>query len=70
MKGYLWYHPKYFVQFLPILLVKRDEIFQIIGRHSGETVTLRKYVVDYEQMRKWIFEFLSKFQGRDIKIDT
>ena len=36
--------------------------------HIVETVTLRKYVANYEQMRKWTFKFLRNFQGRGIKI--
>ena len=28
-----------------------------------------KHVAEYEQMCKWMVEFLSKFQGRGIKID-
>ena len=38
-------------------------------RHSGETVTLIKYVTEYEQMWKRMGQFLSKFQGIGIKID-
>ena len=33
-------------------------------------LTLRKYVAKYEQMWKWMVEFLSKYQGRGIKIDN
>ena len=36
-------------------------------RHSDETVTLRKNVVEYEQMWKFMVEFL-KFQCRGLKI--
>ena len=32
-------------------------------------MTLSKYVAEYEQMWKWMGEFLSKFHGRGIKID-
>ena len=31
-------------------------------------MTLNKYIVEYEQMQKLTVEFLSKFQGRGIKI--
>ena len=46
----------------PVLNSEGDEIFWAYNRHSVETVTLRKYLAVYEHMRKWIFEFLSKFQ--------
>ena len=48
---------------------KRDEIFRTGDRHSVEPVNLSKYVAAYEQVWKWMVEFLSEFQGRDIKID-
>ena len=48
--------------------MKRNEILWNCDRHSVEPVTMRKYVAEYEQMWKWIVEFLSKFQGRGIKI--
>ena len=32
-------------------------------------MSLSKYVAEYEQMGKWIVEFLSKIQARGIKID-
>ena len=41
-------------------------------RHSVEPVILSKYVAEYDQMWKWMVEYLSKFQhfqGRGIKID-
>ena len=43
--------------------------YEISYRHRVEPVTLSKYVVEYDQMWKWMIEFLSKFQGRVIKID-
>ena len=45
--------------------MKQDEIF---SHHSVETVILNKHATEYEQMRKRIVEFLSKFQGRGIQI--
>ena len=30
----------------------------------NEIATLSKYIAEYEQMWKWMAEFLSKFQGR------
>ena len=35
-----------------------------------EPVALSKYAAEYEQMLKWMVEFLIKFQGRGIKIDS
>ena len=49
--------------------MKGDEIFRDCDRHIVETVTLSKYVKEYEQMRTRMDEFLSKFQGCGIKID-
>ena len=49
--------------------MKGDEIFRAFERLGVEPVTLSKYVAEYEQMWKWIVKFLSKFQGRSIKID-
>ena len=49
--------------------MKRAEILLNSHRYSVEPVTLSKYIAEYEQMWKWIVEFLSKFQGRGIKID-
>ena len=53
----------------PILLVKGDEIFRDYDRHTVETVILIKYVTEYEQMWKWMVEFLTRFQGRGVNID-
>ena len=66
---YLCNRAKSLLQFLPIQLVKRDEILWNCGRHSVEPVTLSKYVAEYKQMWKWMVKFLSKFQGRGIKIN-
>ena len=60
----------FLLQFLPIYLVKGDEILWNCDRHSVEPVTPIKYVEEHEQMWKWMIEFLSKFQGRGMKIDT
>ena len=58
-----------FTSFSPnLIIVKEDEIYLAFDHHSGKTVTLGKYVAEYEQMRKWMIEFLSKFQGRGFKI--
>ena len=49
--------------------MKRDEILCACGHHGIKTVTLSEYVDEFEEMCKWIIEFLSKFQGRGIKIN-
>ena len=36
------------------------------NRHSNETMTLRIHVSKYKSMRKWMFEFLRKFENRGI----
>ena len=54
--------------YFSLSLTKGDEIFCAWDRHSYETVNLSKYVAEYEQIHKWTVEFLSKFQGRGIKI--
>ena len=48
--------------------MKKDEIVRHCDRHSNEAVTLRKYVSQYKNMRKWVVEFLRKFENRGIKI--
>ena len=36
--------------------------------YSNETVTPRKHVTKYKNMRKWMVEFLRKFESNGIKI--
>ena len=48
--------------------MKGDDIVRHCDRHSNETVTLRKHVTKSKNMRKWMVEFLKKFENRDIKI--
>ena len=48
--------------------MKGDEIVRPCDRHSNETVTLRKHVMKYKNMRKLMLEFLRKFEDRGIKI--
>ena len=55
-------------KFIPIKLVKEDEIVQPSDRHSIETVTLRNHVTKYKKQRQWMVEFLRKFENRGIKI--
>ena len=45
-----------------------DEIVRPCDRHSNETVTLRKHVTKFINMRKWLQEFLKKIENRGIKI--
>ena len=48
--------------------MKGDEIVRLCDRHSNETVTTRKHVTKYKNLRKWTVEFLRKFENRGIKI--
>ena len=48
--------------------MKRDEIVRPSDWHNNETVTLRKHVSNYKNMRKWMAEFLRKFENRGIQI--
>lgn len=45
-----------------------DEIFRDCDLQSVKTVALSKCVEYYEYLRKWIVEYLSKFQIRGIQI--
>ena len=38
------------------------------NRHSNETVTLGKYGSKYKNMRKWMIEFVRKFENASIII--
>ena len=38
------------------------------NRHSNETVTVKKHVSKYKNLRKWKIEFLRKFEHRGSKI--
>ena len=44
-----------------------NEIVRPCDRHSNETVALRKHVTKYKNKRKYIVEFLRKFENRSIK---
>ena len=55
-------------QFIPIYLVNGAEIIWPCDRHSNETVVLRKHVTKYKHIRKWMDEFLRKFENSRIKI--
>ena len=50
------------------MLVMADEIVRPCDRHSNETMNLSQHVPKYKNMRKWIVEFLRKFENRGIKI--
>ena len=54
--------------FIPIKLVKGDEIVLACDRYNNETVTFMKHVTKYKNMRKWMVEFLRKSDSRDNKI--
>ena len=45
-----------------------DEIVRPCDRHSNETVTFRKHVTKNKNTRKWMIEFLRKFDNRGIII--
>ena len=47
--------------------MKGDEIVRPCDRQRIETVTLRKHVIRYKNMRKWMVEFLRKFENCAIK---
>ena len=47
--------------------MKGDEIVRPFDRHINETVTLRKHVTKYKNMRNWMVEFLRKFENRGVK---
>ena len=55
-------------QFIPISLVKGDEIVRPCDRHNNETVTFRKHVIKHKNMQKRMVEFLRKFENFGIKI--
>ena len=59
---------KDFVPLYPYLISEGDEIVRAYDRHWDETVTFTKHVTKCKYMRKWMVEFLSKSQSRDIKI--
>ena len=48
--------------------MKGEDIVRPCARHSNETMTLRKHVAKYKNMRKWAVEFLRKFEKRGIEI--
>ena len=48
--------------------MKGDEIILPFKRHSNETVSLMKHVIEYENMKKWMVELIRKFENRGSKI--
>ena len=58
------------IQYFGFSLVNGNNIFRTCDSRSVKTMTLSKYVAEYSQFRKWIAKFLSKVQGRSIKITT
>ena len=60
---------KVFTSISPYLI--SEERWNILWNyhHSIKPVTLSKYIAEYDQIWKWMVEFLSKFESYDIKID-
>ena len=50
--------------------MKEYEIVQACDRHSNETATLRKHVTKYEHVLRLAAEVFTKYESRDIKIDS
>ena len=48
--------------------MKGDEIVRPCDGHRNETVTLRKHVIKYKNIQKWMVEFLRKVENRGIEI--
>ena len=59
---------RYLFQFFHMYLVKGDEIVRPSAPHSDETVDRWKHVIKYKHTKKWMIEFLRKFESRFIKI--
>ena len=57
-----------FVLIYLYLISEGNEIVRACDRHSNKAVTLGKHVTKYEHMRKWIVEFLRKYESSDDKI--
>ena len=60
---------EFFTSIFLYLISEGRRNISTLWRHNVEPVTLSKYVVEYEQMSKFMVEFISKFHGSDIKID-
>ena len=61
-----------FISISPYLISEERWNLWNCDRHSVEPVTMNKYVAENEQNLMWKLrvEFLTKFQGRGIKIDS
>ena len=59
---------KIHVPVYPDIISERNEIVRPCDRQSNETVTLSKHITKYKHMRKWMVEYLRKFDNRGIKI--
>ena len=59
---------KIHVPIYPYLISEGDEIIRPCYRHRNETAILRKHVTKFKYIRKWMVEFLSKFENRGNKI--
>ena len=56
------------VPIYPYLISEKRRKVRPCDWHSNETATLRKHVTKYKHIRKWMVEFLKKFENRGIKI--
>ena len=53
------------IKFIATPGFKPAHVFRAYDRHRA--VTFRIIVAEYEHMRKWMVEFLNKFESRGIK---
>ena len=60
---------KFLIEISPYLISEVKRYISSLWPSSVEPETLSKYVPEYERTSKWMVEFISKFQGRDIKTD-
>ena len=61
-------YERYMFIFHNQIIVLGDEIVPHFDRNSNKMVTLRKHVSKNKNMRKWMVEYLRKFENRSIKI--
>ena len=68
--GYKLYQ-RYMFQFIPgpSHYSEGRQNFSNCDWRTNETVTLRKHVFKYKNMRQWMVDFIPKFENRGIKID-
>ena len=61
---------KYFASISPYLISEERRNISNLWAIQGETVTLNKYVDEYEEIWKFMIEIFNKLHGRGIKIDN